>query len=62
MTDIDSLLDLEPCGCGRLGCEFFTGSEGEWGASYSKDHIKSLLRQLPKVQKHLERLLKERTK
>lgn len=59
MDELESLLDLEACDCGREWCQFFNPAEGEWGASHSRKYVEGVLKDLPKVQKHFEKLLKE---
>lgn len=53
------LLDIEFCNCGRPYCDFFNASEGENGVSYSVESVKQLLKDLPKIEKHLKTELKK---
>lgn len=57
--EIEKLLSLHYCDCGRSYCQFFSPGEEEYGVSYSVEEIEEMLLNLPKIQKHLKQELKK---
>lgn len=55
--EIDELLDMYKCDCGRSYCEFFAPGLGDWGSSFSRQELEALQNKLPALQKHLDELL-----
>ena len=55
---IEDLLELEKCNCGREYCQFFSAGMGESGSSFSRKELLKIRRELPKLKKHLDKLLK----
>lgn len=49
--------NLEYCDCGRYYCQFFNGSEGERGTSYSLKEVQEFLDRLPILEEHLKKEL-----
>jgi len=59
MDDLKELLTIDKCNCGREYCDFFGGGVGDNGSSFSKEEIEEMVKILPKVTAHLEKLLIE---
>lgn len=51
---MDELESLHVCDCGREYCQFFAPDVGEWGQSYSRKQIESIIEKTPKIIKHLK--------
>ena len=56
MDDIEGLLSLEKCYCGRAYCDYFAGGYGDNGASFSSEDIRKLKKIVKKLVKHLKKL------
>lgn len=56
---VENLMDLRVCDCGREYCQFFSAGEGEWGSSYSRGTVESILKHLPDIKNHLTELLEK---
>lgn len=61
MENIEDMLTIEKCYCGRPWCNYFSGAIGESGTSFSEKEIKEMLENIErnhnKVIKHLKKLL-----
>jgi len=57
--NIRELLKLYKCNCGRSWCDFFNPAEEDKGISYTREEVEKILRDLPKVEKHLRNLLND---
>jgi len=68
MDELNGLLALHKCDCGREWCNFFAPGVGEYGASYSREQVEYLLKELdetegliPKLREHLKTELSKET-
>lgn len=57
--NIDEILSITRCHCGRPYCDFFGNGIGEYGKSFSREQIKEMLEDLPEIKKHLQAILDE---
>lgn len=59
---MEEYLSIKGCNCGRSYCDFFGAGIGERGQSFSRKDVEEMLRDSRKLVKHLEKILKKKTK